>query len=72
MQDFNHLHATLQKYHQVTNNIKGDKIAGINIQWDFMSKQVQLDMQNYISELLTSLNWSWPTKPQTHLSKQPQ
>jgi hypothetical protein len=64
LQDFGHLHATLQKYHRVTTNMKGDKIVGIDIQWDFPSKQVQLDMLNYIGDLLTSLNWSQPTKPQ--------
>ncbi len=62
--DFDHLHATLLKYHQVTTNMKGDKIAGINLQWDFASKRVRLDMRNYIGDLLTSLNWAHPKTPQ--------
>ncbi len=51
------------EYVRLQDFMKGDKIVGIDIQWDFPSKQVQLDMLNYI-DLLTSLNWSQPTKPQ--------
>jgi hypothetical protein len=32
---FNHLLAVLQQHHQVQTNMAGDKIAGLNVQWDF-------------------------------------
>ncbi len=35
---FNHLLAVLLWYHQVQTNMAGDKIAGLNVQWDFPSK----------------------------------
>ncbi len=44
IEHFNHLLAVLQMYHQVQTNMAGNKIAGINVQWDFPSKQVHIDM----------------------------
>jgi hypothetical protein len=34
---FNHL-VVLQRYHQVQTNMAGNKIVGLNVQWDFPSK----------------------------------
>jgi hypothetical protein len=42
----------------------GNKIAGLNVQWDFPSKQVCIDMKSYVNDLLFSLNWPMPKKPQ--------
>jgi hypothetical protein len=42
----------------------GDKIAGINIQWDFPSQRVRIDMQTYIDTLLLTLDWPKLQKPQ--------
>jgi hypothetical protein len=42
----------------------GDKIAGINVQWDFPSQRVRIDMQTYIDTLLLTFNWPKPQKPQ--------
>ncbi len=61
---FNHLHLVLQRYHQVQTNMAGDKIAGLNVQWDFPSKQVHIDMRSYVKDLLLSLNLPMPKKPQ--------
>jgi hypothetical protein len=61
---FNHLSMLLKKYHQIQTNMAGDKIAGINIQWDFPSRQVRIDMRTYIDTLLLTLDWPKPQKPQ--------
>ncbi len=61
---FNHLVVVLQWYHQVQTNMTGNKIAGLNVQWDFPSKQVCIDMKSYVNNLLLSLNWPMPKKPQ--------
>ena len=42
----------------------GDKIAGITVQWDFLGRRVCIDMQTYINNLLLTLNWPRPRKPQ--------
>ncbi len=42
----------------------GNKIAGLNVQWDFPSKQVRIDMKFYFNNLLFNLNWPMPKKPQ--------
>jgi hypothetical protein len=41
----NHLLLVLQRYHQVKTNMAGNKIVGLNVQWDFTSKQVRIDMR---------------------------
>ncbi len=64
---FNHLLAVLQRYHQVQTNMAGDKIAGLNVQWNFPSKQVCIDMRSYVNNLLLNLNWLMPKKPQLSL-----
>jgi hypothetical protein len=61
---FNHLLAVLQWYHQVQTNMAGNKIAGLNVQWDFPSKQVRIDMKSYINDLLLNLNWPMHKKTQ--------
>jgi hypothetical protein len=38
IEHFNHLLAILQRYHQVQTNMAGNKIVGLNVQWDFPSK----------------------------------
>jgi hypothetical protein len=60
----NHLLMRLKKYHQIQTNMAGNKIAGINIQWDFPGRWVRIDMQTYINNLLLTLNWPRPRKPQ--------
>jgi hypothetical protein len=42
----------------------GDKIASSNVQWYFPSKRVCIDMRSYVKDLLLSLNWPMPKKPQ--------
>ncbi len=61
---FNHLLMLLTKYHQIQTNMAGNKIVGINIQWDFPGRRVCIDMQAYIDNLLLTLNWPKPRKPQ--------
>ncbi len=53
----------LQRYHQVQTNMAGDKIVGLNVQWDFHSKQVRIVMKSHVNDLLLSLNWPMPKKP---------
>jgi hypothetical protein len=60
IEHFNHLLAILQQYHQVQTNMAGNKIAGLN----FPSKRVRIDMKSYVNDLLLSLNWPMPKKPQ--------
>jgi hypothetical protein len=56
IEHFNHLLMLLKKYHQIQTNMAGDKIAGINIQWDFPGQRVCIDMQTYIDTLLLTLD----------------
>jgi hypothetical protein len=42
----------------------GDKIAGINVQWDFPGRRVCIDMRTYIDTLLLTLDWPKPQKRQ--------
>ena len=64
IENFNHLLRLLKKYHQIQTNMAGNKIAGINVQWDFLGRRVCIDMQTYIVNLLLTLNWPKPRKPQ--------
>jgi hypothetical protein len=64
IEHFNHLSALLKKYHQIQTNMVGNKIAGINVQWDFPSRWVRIDMRTYIDTLLLTLDWPKPRKPQ--------
>ena len=64
IEHFNHLLLVLQRYHQVQTNMVGNKIAGLNVQWDFPSKRVHIDMKSYVKDLLLSLNWPMPKKSQ--------
>jgi hypothetical protein len=61
---FNHLFVVLHWYHQVQTNLTGNKITGLNVQWNFPSKRVRIDMKSYVNDLLLSLNWPMPKKPQ--------
>ncbi len=61
---FNDLLSVLQRYHQVQINMAGNMILGLNVQWDFLSKHVCIDMRSYVKDLLLSLNWTMPKKPQ--------
>jgi hypothetical protein len=79
IEHFNHLLVALQQYHQVQTNMAGNKIAGLNVQWDFPSKQVRIDMKSYVNDILLNLSWPMPKKPQllpfavalTHMAKKP-
>jgi hypothetical protein len=51
-----HLLWVLQSYHQVQINMAGNKIVGLNVQWDFPSKRVRINMRSYVKDLLQSLN----------------
>ncbi len=42
----------------------GNKIVGLNVQLDFPSKQVHINMKSYVNNLLLSLNRPMPKKPQ--------
>jgi hypothetical protein len=46
IEHFHHLLELLKKYHQIQTNMAGDKIAGINVQWDFPGRRVRIDMRN--------------------------
>jgi hypothetical protein len=64
IKNFKHLLVVLQQYHQVQTNMAENKIAGLNVQCDFLSKRVRIDMKSYVNDLLLSLNWPMPKKPQ--------
>jgi hypothetical protein len=64
IKDFNHLLSVLQRYRQVQTNMAGNKIVVLNIHWDIPSKQVRINMRSYVKDLLLSLNWPMPKKPQ--------
>ena len=64
IEHFNHLLTLLKKYHQIQTNMAGDKIAGINVQWDFPGRRVRIDMRTYIDTLLLTLDWPKPRKRQ--------
>ncbi len=64
IEHFNHLLTVLQWYRQVQTNMAGDKIVGLNVQWDFPSKQVHIDMKSYVNDLLLNLSWPMPKKSQ--------
>ncbi len=64
IEHFNHLLLVLQRYHQVQTNMAGDKIVCLNVQWDFPSKRVCINMRSYVKDLLLGLNWPMPKKPQ--------
>jgi hypothetical protein len=64
IEHFNHLLELLKKYHQIQTNMARDKIAGINVQWDFLGRRVCIDMRTYIDTLLLTLDWPTPHKRQ--------
>jgi hypothetical protein len=64
IEHFNHLLKLLKKYHQIQTNMAGDKIAGINVQWNFPERRVRIDMQTYIDTLLLTLDWPTPRRHQ--------
>ncbi len=64
IEHFDHLLTVLQWYHQVQTNMAGNKIVGLNVQLDFPSKQVPIDMKSYVNDLLLSPNWPMLKKPQ--------
>jgi hypothetical protein len=43
-------------YHQVQTNMAGNKIAGLNVQWDLPSRWVYIDMKSNVNDLLLNLN----------------
>ncbi len=61
---FNHLSMLLKKYHQIQTNMAGNKFVGINVQWNFPSRRVRIDMRTYIDTLLLTLDWPKLQKPQ--------
>jgi hypothetical protein len=55
-------------HHQIQTNIMaGNKIADINVQWDFPGKGVCINMRSFIKDLLLNLNWPMPKTPQLSL-----
>ncbi len=64
IEHFNHLLELLKKYHQIQTNMTRNKIAGINVQWDFLGQRARIDMQTYIDTLLLTLDWPMPRKRQ--------
>ena len=44
IEPFNHLLTLLKKYYHIQTNMVGNKIAGINVQWDFPGRRVRIDM----------------------------
>ncbi len=44
--------------------MEGNKIAALNVQLDFPSMRLHIDMRSYVKDLLLSLNWPMPKKAQ--------
>jgi hypothetical protein len=60
IEHFNHLLAVLEWHHQVQTKMAGGKIVGLNVQWDFPSTRVCIDMKSYVNNLFLCLNLPMP------------
>lgn len=59
-----HLTSVLKKYHTITEDWEGTKLAGIDLKWDYVKRTCRLTMEHYIEELLAKYNHPKPRKPQ--------
>ncbi len=62
IEHFNHLLNLLKKYHGVQVNMAGDKLAGIDIKWDYANKRCRISMPGYIENLLRKFKHPIPRK----------
>jgi hypothetical protein len=63
LKHFNHLLDLLKKYHGVQVNMAGDKLASMDINWDFAGKRCCINMPGYIDNLLLKFKHPCPHKP---------
>jgi hypothetical protein len=59
-----HLQVTLEKHYTVAINWTGSLFCGININWDYTNKTVDLNMPKYIPKALTKFQHNTPSRPQ--------
>jgi hypothetical protein len=62
IEHFNHLLDILKKFHGVQCNMAGDKLAGIDIKWDYANRRCCISMPGYIETLLIKFKHPHPTK----------
>ena len=67
-QDADHLSSVLKNHHYIYRYWEGNKFAGIDLYWNFATKNCDrtccLSIKNYIKTLLVKLNHPMPSKPQ--------
>jgi hypothetical protein len=59
----NHLLDLIKKYQGVLVNMAGDKLAGMDIKWDYAAKRCWISMPGYIDNLLLEFKHPCPHKP---------
>ena len=62
--DANHLIQALQAKYDITVDMKGENFCGLNIQWDYKQKYVDISMKDYVKKALAKFQHSLPSKPQ--------
>ena len=58
-----HMKDTLNLYYDITEDCKGKKCLGIDLNWNYEKRTVNLSMKNYAQELLIKFNHTKPNKP---------
>ena len=68
-----HLASALKKYHEISEDWEGKKIAGIKLIWDYTQKHggrtFRLSMKSYIAKLLFKVGHKPPVKKQIYLER---
>ena len=59
-----HLASVLKKFYSVTEEWKGDRYIGIDLDWDYEKRQVHLSMRDYVKKALKQFNHAAPAKRQ--------
>ena len=62
--DANHLISSLKKHYDVAIDYKGEKNCGLNIEWNYAAKYVDISMKYYVIKALQRLQHSFPSRPQ--------
>ena len=57
-----HLRSTLTQHYKITDDIRGEKIVGIDLKWDYIRRRCRLSMNGYLRNLLIALGHPSPTK----------
>ena len=60
----NHLRDVLKKHYEITEDWKGEKFAGIDLEWDYAKRTCRLSMKGYIRKLLAQYGHPVPLKRQ--------